>query len=139
MAHRQLFVQFPNTWEAIPGQPRGFHRKGKNTGQLRLSLLPPIDGDCDGVLLSSRLKTTLLATGMDIGEELHSSHRSSSLGIVATSIWRSPSQGLQQYWMIAGEVLIFVSYVMGSLDSAEIEMAEAQQVIDGLCFVDATP
>jgi hypothetical protein len=63
----------------------------------------------------------------------------SSLGVMATSIWRSRSQGLQQYWMIASEVLIFASYVMGSLDTAEIEMAEAQQIIDGLRFVDAAP
>jgi hypothetical protein len=137
MANRQLFVNFPQTWEAIQDQSRTFHRKGENTGLLRLSLLPPIEDNCNGDVVSTRLRATLLSTGMELGKEIQSSHRLCSLGIMATSIWRSPSQGLQQYWMIKTEVLIFVSYVMGSLETVEIEMAEAQQIIDGLRFVDA--
>jgi hypothetical protein len=138
MANRQLVVHFPHTWEAIQGQSRAFRRKGENTGQLRLSLCPPIEGNGDGNAVSNRLSTTLLSIGKELGEEIHSSHRLCSLGVMATSIWRSSSQGLQQYWMVESEVSIFASYVMGSLETIEIEMAEAQQIIDGLRFVDAT-
>jgi len=58
------------------------------------------------------------------------------VGPSATSLRRRPERALLQFWLVAGEVTVFALYIMGDLDAAQQDLAEAQQVMIALRFED---
>jgi hypothetical protein len=78
----------------------------------------------------------LADVGEDIGEEVASAQGVCPLGLSATSLRRSPERGLLQFWLVAGEVTVFASYIMGDLDAAKQDLAEAQQIMSSIGFQD---
>jgi hypothetical protein len=137
MPRRQLHINCPKNWEFVPGERSAYRRKGINTGELRISLHPPPPtNNASGPATSQRLQQLLDATGQKLGNQLHASYRICDLGLMATSLWRSPERGLQQYWLIECEISIFASFIMGSLETVQVELAEAQQILNELYFSD---
>jgi len=131
---RTIKVPLPPNWEAIPGEDRTYRRRGVNGGRLRISLAPAHPERSDASVVLDRLREMLADTGQDVGEELTSARGSCPLGPLATSLRRSAERGLLQFWLVAGEVTVFASYIMGDLDAAQQDLAEAQQVMIAIQF-----
>jgi hypothetical protein len=140
---RQLKVALPANWYEVPGQsPRAYRREGERTGWLRVSFYPPLgaptadDASSDedaAALLSKRLS----GLGVDLGMKLVESHGPCDAGMMATSVWRSAKQGLQQFWLIPAEVSVFATYTAGNLQTAKEEMAEAHVIMKTVHFCES--
>jgi hypothetical protein len=103
---------------------------------LRISLKPPLPETTEGSAADAALARALDEVGVDlVGQEIRSSQGQTSMGPAATSLRKSETQGLLQFWLVAGKVTVFASYTMGSLPEAQRDLAEAQQIVTGLKLV----
>jgi hypothetical protein len=102
---------------------------------LRISLKPPLPETAEGNAADVALAKALDEVGVDLGQEIRSFQGQTSMGTAATSLRKSESQGLLQFWLVAGKVTVFASYTMGSLAEAQQDLAEAQQIVTGLRLV----
>jgi hypothetical protein len=122
----------------VPGEQRVFRRKASGSGQLRVSLHPPLeDVGLNDDAVVERLRHLVMGLDMDVGQELTATQCASPLGPTATSIWQSPSRGLHQFWLIAARITVFASFTMESLDSVKDDLADAQRIIDSIRLTDA--
>src|SRR5690242_17607775 len=138
MVRRRLNLKFPPDWEPVGGENRTYRKKGNETGSLRLSLNPPIDIDPNGdEALVEHLRSLVKSTGLDIGSEVHATLARTPIGRLATILFRSPSVGLLQFWLIDSEVAIFASYSMGGLATVEAELMDANGIMKSVFFEDA--
>jgi hypothetical protein len=132
MRRHTIEVLLPAGWEAISEETHAYRRCGVNGGRLRLSLAPPHPDYADRGALLVRLRELLAAMGQDTGEELTHAQGSCSLGASATTLRGSAERGLMQFWLVAGDVTVFASYIMGDLDAAQKDLVEAQQIMSTL-------
>ena len=132
-------VFLPADWREVKGNgARAYRKIGASSGWLNISLLPPEPSLCgDDHATSTRLRKLLDDLGMPLGREVHADTTDCTLGRMAFSIWKSPERGLLQFWLIPSEVMVFASYTMGNLRTAQQEMADAHSIIESLHFVDS--
>ncbi len=128
-------VSLPAAWEQVPAEPRAYRRRGVKRGVLRLSLSPPLTGVDDGDAVAAALLNFLQGVELDIGQEVKLFHGPTPMGITATCLRKSPSRGLLQFWLVAGEVTVFASYTMGDLAEAKRDLADAHQIVTGLQLI----
>ena len=129
MAKYRVNVSLPPNWEQVPDESRTYRRKGVAGGMLRISLNPPLP---EGNPAVAALAKALDEVEIDLGQEIRSFQGQTPMGPAATSLRKSESRGLLQFWLVAGKVTVFSSYTMGSLAEAQQDLAEAQQIVTGL-------
>lgn len=134
MAKRHtLNVFLPPDWYEVPDQsPKAYRLQGSNSGWLRLRLLPKEpDFPEQPEAIVDALQQLLASLELDMGVCQGTTHGPCMEGTFATSLWRSKSQGLMQFWVIPCRVLVFASYTdMGNLQTVQRELADAQSIID---------
>jgi hypothetical protein len=135
MRRHSIHVSLPSTWEEVPDDLKTY-RRCEAGGVLQMSLRPPLgDESPDEQAVAEALESLLVRINLDFGEEIVASTSTTALGIAATSLRKSQERGLMQFWLIAGEITVFATYVMGSLQEVQQDLAEAQQIIAGLELV----
>src|SRR5690349_14616846 len=137
MLRKSIDVSLPPNWEQLAEDRRAYRRRGVAGGVLRVRLHPPLSSESvDSASAAAHLTSLLTGIDMDLGVEIKSLAAMHELGPIATSIRKSNSQGLLQFWLIAGEITVFASYTMGALAEAQQDLAEAQRIITGLKLVE---
>lgn len=107
-----------------------FHRRVDHAGVLQISLQPPLPRKVTaGEEIEQELAHLLDGLSMDLGDRELLAHDSCPAGIFATAIHRSKKQGLLQFWLIPGDVTVFASYTMSSLDTVKQDLTEANEIV----------
>ena len=135
MRIHHVHVSLPTDWEEVPNESRSYRRKGVNGGTLTISLRPPVANAIDENAVVDALGDMLNGVGLDVGQEVTSAHGPSPMGIIATSLYKSQRHGLLQFWLVAAEVTVFASYIMGDLSEAKKDLLEAHQIVKTLQLV----
>jgi hypothetical protein len=128
-------VPLPTNWEQVAEESRTYRRKGVAGGMLRISLKPPLPETTEENPAVAALAKALDEAGMDLGQEIRSFQGQTPMGPAATSLRKSEVRGLLQFWLVAGKVTVFASYTMGSLAEAQLDLAEAQQIVTALNLI----
>lgn len=135
MGKYRVNVSLPSNWEQVPDESRAYRRRGVAGGMLRISLKPPLPETAEENPAVAALAKALHEVELDLGKEIRSFQGQTPMGPAATSLRKSESQGLLQFWLVAGKVTVFASYSMGSLAEVQRDLAEAQQIVTGLKLV----
>ena len=120
----------PEGWYvAHPGPPVAYRKANENAGWLHVSVHPP----AEYTSLAEALNSLMRSLGMETGELVKTVEDEAASGAMATSLFKSRSRGLLQFWLVdAGDAWIFASYTMGDLKSVRDELSDAQQIVKRL-------
>jgi hypothetical protein len=134
MRNRRVKLDIPENWHPVEGQPRTYCRDGDDTCRLQFTLLPPEDVE-DDLAAMKKLRQILREREKELGSEIHCEHHNSTMGPIATTVFRAPKKHLKQFWLIPCEVTILASYSTNNLEAARAELDEAKQIVESLHFV----
>lgn len=135
MGEPVVAVPLPPGWKEVGGGegPRAFARDGKGGGQLRIAIYPPdpaLEGDRKA---AEAYLGRLIAEGAEAGGEvLLAGCDPCAAGSVAYSLRMLPGRGLVQFWLVPAGVLILAVYTMGSAETVEEELVEANRIVRGI-------
>lgn len=140
MRHHHVNVLLPNGWREVPSQgARAFRPACDDAGWLHVSLYPPKHAlNNNDAAITAALDELLAGLGLELGQCVHHDICSCTLGRMATSIWKSPKQGLMQFWLTPSDALVFASFTMGNLRTVRQEMRDAQSIVESIQIVDVT-
>jgi len=127
-----MLVHLPVGWTEISGQsPRAYKRSEKGSGILQISLFPPsstaINSGADAELQLERMMEAMSSS--ELGNRIVLTYDQAKTGIMATALYKNEKQGLFQVWLVCGEVNIFATYTMGSLETVQTEIQEAAKIV----------
>jgi hypothetical protein len=127
-------MRLPDGWYEAEREPGAhcYRRRVEGSGELRVSLQPPLAGRVrSGRRAEQELARLVAGLGadLDLGERLALTSGRCALGVYATALCKSERHGLLQFWLIPAEATVFASYTMGSLDAVKQDLAEAMQIM----------